>query len=758
MFIFRFLRASLFFVTAAVGVSGQGTSAVVLEAESGVLGGNFITGASGGVTYITDPFNGTGASPGGAGRVASYTVTFPAAGTYELYARVWVGPALFGDDSFFYGNGFGTKSPTDAAQWITANGLASVGASAPGSFVTGAGNAAGEVWKWIKLSEFNGGEVPITFTVPAGALTQTFQIGARENGLWIDQFAFGPESVRFTVANLDNRQPGTPTTAHLGPPLAAGKPKFLGNVWSSGQLTNYTRFWNQVTPENAGKWASVEGTRNAMNWAALDSAYALAKTNGFPFRFHVLIWGNQQPAWIESLPPAEQLVEIRQWFSAVAARYPQIDYLEVVNEPLNDPPRGPANGNYIDALGGDGATGWDWILNAFRMAREIFPPETKLMINEYSVTNGTQSMQRYRTIIQLLQAEGLIDVIGVQGHAFETTVNPATTRSNLNALAATGLPIQITEMDVDGPTEEAQLASYQSIFPIFWEHPSVIGVTLWGWRDGMWRSEQGAQLVRTDGSEKPALVWLKTYVQNHLPVVVPGQSLTVPAGAANGTGIGVLQATDADAGAILQPWTITAGNGGRFALNPGTGHLSVANTAQLGAAGTSYPLTVTVSDGIGTSMPTVVTVRVIVPDTDGDGLPDDFEQLHGGGSTTGLDPALDLDGDGLPALLEFAFGLRPDLPDSAGAPGLGTVEVDSQQYLALTYRRADRARDYVDLIVTRSTDLSDPAGWRADQTVTISVEPAPDDPGVDVVTERALSPLSTQGGEFLRIEAVPLRP
>lgn len=75
-----------------------------------------------------------------------------------------------------------------------------------------------------------------------------------------------------------------------------------------------------------------------MNWSTLDAAYELARTNGFPFRFHVLVWGNQQPGWIEALSSEEQLEEIEEWFSLVAERYPEIDYLEVVNEPLHDPP------------------------------------------------------------------------------------------------------------------------------------------------------------------------------------------------------------------------------------------------------------------------------------------------------------------------------------------------------------------------------------------------------------------------------------
>ena len=75
--------------------------------------------------------------------------------------------------------------------------------------------------------------------------------------------------------------------------IAEGKEKYLGNIYSTSQLPDFLDYWNQVTPENAGKWGSVERTRDVMNWSELDAAYALAKDNGLPFRMHVLVWGNQ---------------------------------------------------------------------------------------------------------------------------------------------------------------------------------------------------------------------------------------------------------------------------------------------------------------------------------------------------------------------------------------------------------------------------------------------------------------------------------
>ena len=202
-------------VLAVFGALSIDAASVTFEAESGVPGSNFTNGTAGAVQFIsisTDSVN--SGNPGNANRVATYTVTFPAAGAYNLYARLRVGPNTFSDDSLFYGNGFGVKSATSDGDWLTVNGLAAGGFTASGDVVAGNGSAGSQVWKWVNLSQFNpsgsGTETPITFTVPAGHLTQTFQIGARENGLDLDKFAFGTASYTFTVSNLDSGTDGTP--------------------------------------------------------------------------------------------------------------------------------------------------------------------------------------------------------------------------------------------------------------------------------------------------------------------------------------------------------------------------------------------------------------------------------------------------------------------------------------------------------------------------------------------------------------------
>ena len=379
-------------------------------------------------------------------------------------------------------------------------------------------------------------------------------------------------------------------------PGLSAKDKWLGSV---NELTRplFTQYFNQVTPENAGKWGSAAGTTRtaAMRWAQPRQAYNFAQTNGFPFNFHVLVWGNQQPTWMAALPAEEQLVEIKKWFAAVAERYPNIEWLQVVNEPLHDPPdcthsanqgnNCNASGNYARALGGangtDG-TGWDWILNAFRLAKQYFP-NTKLMLNDYSITNSDSATTQYLQIINILKRENLIDVIGEQGHAFSTTGNMAvSTRRTSTGSPPPGVPIQITELDIDGvaaggvPGDEVQLRDYRRIVPVFWEHPGVEGITVWGWRQpNHWRNAQNAPIVLSDDTPKPAAL-LALRLRPRDRADDPGRS-SASRSATSTPPVGTVQADDW-ASEIGRPnlrtftWRITGGNdAGLFAIAPGTG-------------------------------------------------------------------------------------------------------------------------------------------------------------------------------------------
>ncbi len=297
----------------------------------------------------------------------------------------------------------------------------------------------------------------------------------------------------------------------IAQPLAKGHTKFLGNVFGSisGVPLNYDLYWNQITPENNGKWGSVEGTKNSYSWTRLDEIYNYAINNFHHFRFHTLVWGQQYPSWITSLDSASQYQEVEEWIRLVGERYASMSFIDVVNEPLHAPPP------YKNALGGNGTTGWDWVIKAFEFARQHIIKGAKLHLNDYGIINSGSATSQYLGIINLLKERGLIDGIGVQGHRFELeNADTNTLKSNLTALAATGLPIYITEMDV-APSNQlndaTQLAEYQRIFPVIWRHPGVKGVTLWGYIQYLtWQSN--AYLITSGGTERPALQWLRTYL------------------------------------------------------------------------------------------------------------------------------------------------------------------------------------------------------------------------------------------------------
>ncbi len=360
----------------------------------------------------------------------------------------------------------------------------------------------------------------------------------------------GYSEATYYIDDLEMLAPGAPcidtfTVDSTQTPIAAGKNKFIGSVYGGSQSNDFEYYFNQVTPENAGKWGSVEGTRDTFDWQQLDSIRAFAARNDFPFRYHVLLWGAQQPTWLKPLSDEEKVGEIIEWISGVANHFDgstdaraTLEYVEVLNEFINQPPdnlgqnaNDAGSGDYIGALRSlndsleTTAGEYDWIVNAFKIARSYFPcEETKLMLNEYNVVNGGGiTTSKYVEVAQLLDSLGLVDVLGFQGHAFSTRVyagapenyteerfaeQTATLTEKLDSLAMIGLPLMVTELEIDGNTDGTytptndqmvadsfQLAEYERVFGLFWNHPSVIGITLWGYRTGLWRTDQDAYII-----------------------------------------------------------------------------------------------------------------------------------------------------------------------------------------------------------------------------------------------------------------------
>jgi endo-1,4-beta-xylanase len=284
-----------------------------------------------------------------------------------------------------------------------------------------------------------------------------------------------------------------------------GDEKFLGNNWRNGGNADdfYTHYWNQVSLSNSGKWGVAERSRDNFNWFLVDRAYDFTRQHSIPLKWHTVIWAEQQPSWIESLSGEEQLAEVEEWIEAFAQRYPLVEMVDVVNESLGTRP------SYYEALGGNGETGWDWVIWSFSKVREYLP-NAELHINGTKILRNDEKTTRFLNLIHLLQEQNLVDGIGVQAHFLEVEDDQTVLR-NLDRLAETGLPIYITELDLTFSDDEAQLNRMKELFPIFWEHPSVKGVTFWGYKEGfIWK--ENAYLLRSTQEPRPAFVWLKTYL------------------------------------------------------------------------------------------------------------------------------------------------------------------------------------------------------------------------------------------------------
>ena len=287
--------------------------------------------------------------------------------------------------------------------------------------------------------------------------------------------------------------------------LSKNPNKFLGNISTMGSVrSDFSNYWNQLTPENETKWASIEGTRGVFNWGTVDKEYQYCKDHNFSFKFHTLIWGGQYPGWMDGLSNKDQLDEITKWFDAAAARYPDLQYIDVVNEALSGHNPAP----FKNALGGDGASGYDWIVKAFIMARERWP-KAVLIYNDFNTFQ--YDTDRFIDLLKKIKAAGApVDVAGCQAHDLND-MSGANFKTVLEKIHnQTGLPIHISEYDINKEDDQLQLTRLKEQVPIMWEADYVVGITFWGYIYGStWVDYSG--LIK-NGVERPSMKWLREYM------------------------------------------------------------------------------------------------------------------------------------------------------------------------------------------------------------------------------------------------------
>jgi endo-1,4-beta-xylanase len=283
-----------------------------------------------------------------------------------------------------------------------------------------------------------------------------------------------------------------------------GGVEFVGNITTNNSVDTdgktFSTYWNQITPENAGKWGSVQSNAGAsFNWRTLDAIYDYAEAHGIIFKQHTFIWGAQQPGG------AISEADVKTWMSEFCARYPKTRLIDVVNEP---PPH--TTPSYANNIGGGTNGSWQWIINAFQWAREACP-NAILILNDYNNIEWSNDTTRFIDIVKTIKAAGApIDAVGAQAHDLDhAQVSFDTVQSLFTRLTReTGLPVYITEMDISDSNDQNQLALYQKYIPFFLNSGAVRGITIWGWIYGKtWSLAPNSGLIR-NGAARPAMTWL----------------------------------------------------------------------------------------------------------------------------------------------------------------------------------------------------------------------------------------------------------
>jgi GH35 family endo-1,4-beta-xylanase len=134
-------------------------------------------------------------------------------------------------------------------------------------------------------------------------------------------------------------------------------------------------------------------------------------------------------------------------------------------------------------------------------------PDVLFYVNEGQVLPSDKRVEPYEVFIEELIAVGAKpDGIGFMGHfTLGKMPHPQEVYEKLERFAKFGLPMKLTELDVNAPNAEQTQADYlRDVFIIAFSHPQVVGINQWGfWAPNHWKGE-GAALWRKDWTPKPA--------------------------------------------------------------------------------------------------------------------------------------------------------------------------------------------------------------------------------------------------------------
>jgi len=274
---------------------------------------------------------------------------------------------------------------------------------------------------------------------------------------------------------------------------------------------NYKRifkeFFNTAVIENGFKWP--RWSAGPERQAETKKAFEWLEQNGFRQRGHNLVWpGFKFSPRIAKETAEKDTAAFRKIIeedvrTKMAYTKGRVIAWDVINELLHER-------DFLKYLPSNETVRW------FQLAKEI-DPDAQLFINEYSMLNSIASprnIKSYLDTITMLRANGApIEAIGIQGHVGRQPRNPEQVISDLNLFKPIGLPVQITEFDINMIDEDLQADYTRDFLIACYSHPVVTGFTIWGfWQSKHWKPD--AAMFRTDWSPKPnAAIW-REWVNN----------------------------------------------------------------------------------------------------------------------------------------------------------------------------------------------------------------------------------------------------
>jgi endo-1,4-beta-xylanase len=323
---------------------------------------------------------------------------------------------------------------------------------------------------------------------------------------------------------------GTPTAPTSTTPAPAVEPdplraaaesagKLVGAAVQSSLLTDarysaaFARHFDSATAEYEMKWDPIERTRGSEDFSGGDAIAAFAAAHGMQVKGHALVWHQAVPSWVAGLSADDLRTEFTRHITSVASHYRgRVVAWDVVNEAIDDNGFGLRNSVFRQKLGDR------YIADAFRAAHAA-DPQALLFYNDYGGEAMGGKSDAVYALVSGLVAEGVpINGVGLQMHARAASPpDSAAVAANMRRLAALGLRVNISEMDVrigdlGGATAanlDRQKAVYHDMVAVCVAEPACHGVTFWGFTDAhSWiYSQYGADaplLFDTQYAPKPA--------------------------------------------------------------------------------------------------------------------------------------------------------------------------------------------------------------------------------------------------------------